>query len=192
MSLVDHICCCCDERERNHLNLLAQCIGFETTSTFPTNIDVRGGGGGDLSCFLEQRRLHILSTSLLRQRLQLEWHALGIEEDNCIWSRLYTDMPMLSLYAIDDRGGFCINNWQFANRNAHVHWLMAGRELDHITPECFGRTYRHSVMHRCHSRPNRRSIGVVPKYPYTYWIMQSRMPTSPHMVFGVRWRIKYF
>ena len=87
MSLVDHICCCCDERERNHLKLLAQCIGFETTSTFPTNIDVRGGGGGgDLSCFVERRRLHILSTSLLRQRLQLEWHALGIEEDNC-----YTD-----------------------------------------------------------------------------------------------------
>jgi hypothetical protein len=61
-SLVDHICC--DERERKHLKLLAQCIGFET---FPNNLGVRG----DLSCFHERRRLHILSTNLLRQRMQV-------------------------------------------------------------------------------------------------------------------------
>ena len=99
ISLVDHICR--DERERKHLKLLAQCIGFETT---PTNNGTMqsGGGGGDLSCFIERRRLHVLSTSLHRQRLQLEWHALGIE-DNRNWSRLYTDAD--AIIVRDKRSG---------------------------------------------------------------------------------------
>ena len=61
-SLVDHICC--EQKERTHLKLLARCIGFET---FPNDHGVRG----DLSCFHERRRLHILSTNLLRQRMQV-------------------------------------------------------------------------------------------------------------------------
>lgn len=61
-SLVDHICC--GQKERTHLKLLARCIGFET---FPNDHGVRG----DLSCFHERRRLHVLSTNLLRQRMQV-------------------------------------------------------------------------------------------------------------------------
>jgi hypothetical protein len=61
-SLVDHICC--GQKERKHLKLLARCIGFET---FPNDHGVRG----DLSCFHERRRLHVLSTNLLRQRMQV-------------------------------------------------------------------------------------------------------------------------
>ena len=70
-SLIDHICC--DQRERKQLQMLAQCIGFDTSPTL-------GRPRGDLSSFQERRRLHILSTSLLRQRMQLDSHALGLEE----------------------------------------------------------------------------------------------------------------
>jgi hypothetical protein len=92
-SLVDHICN--DERERKHLKLLAQCIGFETS---PGDLGVRG----DLSCFHERRRLHILSTTLLRQRMQLDSHALGLEESRN-GSRLFTDAD--AVFVRDKRSG---------------------------------------------------------------------------------------
>jgi hypothetical protein len=92
-SLVDHICN--DERDRKHLKLLAQCIGFETS---PSDLGVRG----DLSCFYERRRLHILSTTLLRQRMQLDSHALGLEESRNR-SRLFTDAD--AVFVRDKRSG---------------------------------------------------------------------------------------
>lgn len=92
-SLIDHICC--DERKRKQLQLLAQCIGFET---FPNTFGPRG----DLSSFHERRRLHILSTNLLRQRMQLDSHALGLEESRN-WSRLFTDAD--TLFVRDERSG---------------------------------------------------------------------------------------
>ena len=92
-SLIDHICC--DQRERKQLQMLAQCIGFDTSPTL-------GRPRGDLSSFQERRRLHILSTSLLRQRMQLDSHALGLEESRN-WSRLFTDAD--TVFCRDTRSG---------------------------------------------------------------------------------------
>jgi len=92
-SLVDHICH--DERERKQLRLLAQCIGFDT-SPGP------GSPRGDLSCFSERRRLHVVSADLLRQRMQLNTHALGLEESRN-WSRLFTDAD--TVFVRDARSG---------------------------------------------------------------------------------------
>lgn len=82
ISLIDHICC--NQRERKQLSLLAQCIGFDMNPHSLT------GPRGDISSFHERRRLHIMSTDLLRQRMQLNSHALGLEESRN-WSRLFTD-----------------------------------------------------------------------------------------------------
>lgn len=92
-SLIDHICC--DERKRKQLRLLAQCIGFETSPN-------KNGPRGDLSSFHERRRLHILSANLLRQRMQLDSHALGLEESRN-WSRLFTDAD--TIFVRDKRSG---------------------------------------------------------------------------------------
>ena len=92
-SLIDHICRV--ERERRQLRLLAQCIGFDTTSN-------ELGPRGDLSCFRERLRLHIISSSLLRERMQLDSHAMGLEEFRN-WSLLYTDVD--SVFVKDKRSG---------------------------------------------------------------------------------------
>ena len=92
-SLIDHIS---DERERKQLRLLAQCIGFDTNSNSAPE------SHGDLNSFHERRRLHILSTNLLRQRMQSDSHALGLEEARN-WSRLFTDAD--TVFVRDNRSG---------------------------------------------------------------------------------------
>ncbi|KAL7434025.1 hypothetical protein ACHAXM_003841, partial [Skeletonema potamos] len=84
-SLIDHLCCV--ERERKQLLLLSQCIGFDTTPN-------EWGSRGDLSCFRERLRLHIISSNLLRERMQLDSHAMGLEEFRN-WSLLYTDADVV-------------------------------------------------------------------------------------------------
>jgi len=84
-SLIDHLCCV--ERERKQLLLLSQCIGFDTTPN-------ESGPRGDLSCFRERLRLHIISSNLLRERMQLDSHAMGLEEFRN-WSLLYTDADVV-------------------------------------------------------------------------------------------------
>ena len=91
-ALVDHLC---DDRERKQLRVLARCIGFSTTAN-------KCGPRGDISCFRERRRLHILSANLLRKRMQLDSHALGLEESRN-WSRLYTDAD--TVFVQDSRSG---------------------------------------------------------------------------------------
>lgn len=63
-ALIPHICV---SQKRDQLNLLARCIGFSR--------DHR-----DVDCFTERRRMHIVSTNLLRNRLTIDTHALGLEE----------------------------------------------------------------------------------------------------------------
>ena len=92
-SLIDHLCCM--ERERKQLRLLSQCIGFDTN---PNELGPRG----DLSCFLERLRLHIISSNLLTERMQLDSHAMGLEEFRN-WSLLYTDADVV--FVKDKRSG---------------------------------------------------------------------------------------
>ena len=92
-SLIDHLCCV--ERERKQLRLLSQCIGFDTTPN-------ESGPLGDLSCFIERLRLHIISSNLLRERMQLDSHAMGLEEFRN-WSHLYTDADVV--FVKDKRSG---------------------------------------------------------------------------------------
>jgi len=63
-ALIPHICV---SQKRDQLNLLAHCIGFSR--------DHR-----DIDCFSERRRMHIVSTHLLQNRLTIDAHALGLEE----------------------------------------------------------------------------------------------------------------
>eukprot|EP00804_Cyclotella_cryptica_P006214 CCRYP_015276-RB/>CCRYP_015276-RB protein AED:0.09 eAED:0.09 QI:480/1/1/1/0.8/0.83/6/1636/1103 len=90
--LVDHLCI---DRERKQLRALARCIGF---SSIPNEL----GPQGDLSSFRERRRLHIISLDLLRKRMQLKSHAMGLEESRN-WSLLYTDAD--SVFVRDRRSG---------------------------------------------------------------------------------------
>ncbi|KAL7495674.1 hypothetical protein ACHAWT_005447 [Skeletonema menzelii] len=92
-SLIDHLCCV--ERERKQLRLLSQCIGFDTA---PNELGPRG----DLSCFFERLRLHIISSNLLRERMQLDSHAMGLEEFRNS-SLLYTDADVV--FVKDKRSG---------------------------------------------------------------------------------------
>ena len=90
--LVNHLCI---DRERKQLGVLSRCIGF---SCSPNEL----GREGDLSSFVERRRLHIISSDLLRNRLQLKQHAMGLEEYRN-WSRLYTDAD--TIFVKDSRSG---------------------------------------------------------------------------------------
>ena len=126
-SLIDHICC--EERERKQLQLLAQCIGFDTT---PNALGPRG----DLTSFQERKRLHILDANLLRNRMQLDSHALALEECRN-WSRLFTDAD--TVFVRDRRSGgdlvltvgdarvvtqLCPDWWQGENVSiAHFYWF---------------------------------------------------------------------
>jgi hypothetical protein len=63
----------CRERQSKQLRSLAHCIGF---TTLP-NVN---GPKGDISPFVEQIRLHILSSSLIRERLVLDAHERSSED----------------------------------------------------------------------------------------------------------------
>ena len=75
-SLVRHIC---KDQSRAQFLALAQSIGF---SNHPKT--------GDLVQFKERRRLHIISTQLLQQRMSLDTHALGLEQSR-LWGVLRPD-----------------------------------------------------------------------------------------------------
>ena len=93
MTLIDHLCS--EGRERKQLCLLSQCIGFDST---PSDLGPRG----DLSSFIERLRLHIISSNLLRVRMELDSHAMGLEEFRN-WSFLYTDTDVV--FVKDKRSG---------------------------------------------------------------------------------------
>lgn len=90
--LVNHLCL---DRERSQLRVLARCIGF---STSPSDL----GQKGDTSPFTVRRHLHIISSDLLRNRMKLKYHAMGLEESRN-WSRLYTDAD--TIFVKDSRSG---------------------------------------------------------------------------------------
>ena len=70
-------------QNRSQLLALAQCIGFETKlNSF--------GPRGDISPFDEIRRLHVISSKLLSKRLDIDRHALGVE-DAKLWGHLRND-----------------------------------------------------------------------------------------------------
>lgn len=90
--LAKHLCI---DRERKQLRVLARCIGFSGRQN-----DL--GEKGDLSSFLVRRRLHIISSNLLSKRMELKYHAMGLEESRN-WSRLYTDAD--TIFVKDSRSG---------------------------------------------------------------------------------------
>lgn len=63
----------CRERRSNQLRALAQCIGF---SVEPNS----SGDRGDMSPFTEQRRLHIVSGALVKERLEIDAHERSSEQ----------------------------------------------------------------------------------------------------------------
>ena len=63
----------CRERHDKQLGSLAQCIGFSTSPN-------RNGQKGDISAFEVQKSMHILSSSLVQQRLVRDAHERSIEQ----------------------------------------------------------------------------------------------------------------
>jgi hypothetical protein len=90
--LVHHIS---RERHRRQLRALSSCIGF---STEPNMF----GNHGDLSVFTECLRLRIFSTKLHGERLEMDAHALGLEESRS-WGLLRPDLT--SVIVQDKRSG---------------------------------------------------------------------------------------
>ena len=89
-SLVEHVC---HDYKRSQLLSLANCIGF---SFFPNSL----GQKGDLTPFTIIKRLHIVATRLLRDRVVLDRHAIGVEESRS-WGLLKPDST--SIIIKDDR-----------------------------------------------------------------------------------------
>jgi len=73
----------CSERRSNQLRALAQCIGFTTEqNTF--------GERGDLSPFTERLRLHVLSSALFQERIEIDSHERSSEQSRW-WGLLRPD-----------------------------------------------------------------------------------------------------
>lgn len=113
-ALVNQIC---QFHERKHLRLLSQCIGFSMESN-PNGIK------GDFSNYIEQKRLHVVATRLLQQRVQLNRNAVRFEQKRT-WGLLKPDST--SIVIRDNRSGanqlltlgqpnviidFCTESWQ--------------------------------------------------------------------------------
>jgi hypothetical protein len=79
-ALIRHVC---QSYNRKHILALSHCIGF---STEPNSF----GSNGDISPFIEKRRLHVIATRLIQQRIEKDRHALGLEESRT-WGLLRPD-----------------------------------------------------------------------------------------------------
>ena len=113
-ALVNQIC---QFHERKHLKLLSQCIGFSLESN-------PNGENGDFSNYKEQKRLHVMATRFLQERVQLERNAVRFEQIRT-WGLLKPDST--SIVIRDNRSGanqlltlgqpnvvtdFCTESWQ--------------------------------------------------------------------------------
>ena len=70
LHLVEHIC---QMNKRNYLRLLSECIGF---STQPNSMGPRG----DISSFVERKRIYVIDANLSSTRALLDRHAVGLEQ----------------------------------------------------------------------------------------------------------------
>jgi hypothetical protein len=91
-SLVRHIC---NERRSMQLRSLAQCIGFSATENSHGLI-------GDISSFEEKQRLHVISSSRVRDRLEIDSHERDSEESRW-WGLMRPDST--SVIVKDKRSG---------------------------------------------------------------------------------------
>jgi hypothetical protein len=85
----------CTERRRSQLASLAKCIGFSTKQNLY-------GSKGDATPFAERLRLHIVSSSLVCERLAIDSHERG-SEDSRWWGLLRPDST--SIVVQDKRSG---------------------------------------------------------------------------------------
>eukprot|EP00934_Nitzschia_sp_Nitz4_P002222 Nitzschia sp. Nitz4//scaffold4_size323378//53271//57502//NITZ4_000626-RA/size323378-processed-gene-0.176-mRNA-1//-1//CDS//3329553297//2222//frame0 len=92
LALSRHIC---EERRTMQLRSLAQCIGFSTKPN-------RHGDHGDTSFFVEKRRIHVISASRVKARLEIDAHERS-SEDSRWWGLLRPDST--SVIIQDTRNG---------------------------------------------------------------------------------------
>jgi hypothetical protein len=85
----------CAERRSSQLRSLAHCIGFSTKQNVY-------GEKGDASPFTEKCRLHVVSTALLKERLEIDSHERSSEESRW-WGLLRSDSTSVILQ--DSRSG---------------------------------------------------------------------------------------
>lgn len=85
----------CQFYGRNHLRLLSRCIGFSMDQNSFGKI-------GDISPFKVLKRIHIIATRILHERVQLDRHSIGHEESKS-WGMLLPDTT--SILIKDNRSG---------------------------------------------------------------------------------------
>jgi hypothetical protein len=113
-SLIKHTC---QQRSSNQLRSLAQCIGFS----------IQPNSSGRIGCmapFQEQLRIHVLSNSLFRERIQLDAHERSSEQSRW-WGSIHPDSTsvivkdsrtlahqLLTIGDPDVVTSLCIEAWQ--------------------------------------------------------------------------------
>ena len=141
----------CQFYNRNHLHLLAQCIGFKMSPNVM-------GEKGDITPFEEMKRIHVIATRILQQRLLLDRHSLGIQESRS-WGILPVDAT--SILIKDNRSGayqlltvgdarvitdFCSDAWQggistitplSASNRKEIHETCKSWELEDLDITAF-------------------------------------------------------
>ena len=117
-SLVEHVSR--QRRHRKHLQALAKCIGF---SSGPNS----NGPLGDVSAFTERRRMHVVASEKVVDRVDADYHALALE-DSRGWGAIRSDATSIiihdkrskanQLLTVGDPSvvlGLCSQAWQGEN-----------------------------------------------------------------------------
>jgi hypothetical protein len=106
----------CKERKSVQLRSLAQCIGFSTKAN-------ASGTRGDASPFNERLRLHVVSSTQLKERLKIDSHERGSEESRW-WNLLRSDST--SVIVQDSRSGayqlLTVGDPRVVTRMCHEAW----------------------------------------------------------------------
>ena len=104
------------ERRSQQLRALARCIGFSTKPNYT-------GSRGDISPFIEKLRLHVVSASMVRNRLDIDAHERS-SEDARWWGLLRADST--SVIVQDNRSGayqlLTVGDPKVVTRMCHEAW----------------------------------------------------------------------
>lgn len=104
------------ERRSMQLRALSHCIGFSTKPSY-------SGNRGDVSPFAERHRLHVVSASMVKQRLKIDTHERG-SEDSRWWGLLRADST--SVIVQDSRSGayqlLTVGDPKVVTRMCHEAW----------------------------------------------------------------------
>lgn len=104
------------ERRSQQLRVLASCIGFSTKPNYT-------GNRGDISPFIEKLRMHVVSASMVSDRMEIDTHERS-SEDSRWWGLLRADAT--SCIVQDNRSGayqlLTVGDPKVVTRMCHEAW----------------------------------------------------------------------